>query len=187
MKQSKIFRMCAAAAIGLLLACMAVVPVSAENDPTHIIPVDGNSARITPVDPDLTTIMSVGGNLTWVHIIPIDGGSLVIDEGGGTDCTAYAGSWFVENNVPGSVYRFIVECEYADTNRAIGETAEFRLEGPDGAVDTWSINDTPFFNDDWKGTLSVDFMPEGPGAYHWEIACDKGGESASSRGDLIFR
>lgn len=185
MKQNKIFRMCAAAVIGLLLACMAVVPVSAENDPTRVVPVDVNLTRITPVDMGLTPVTFAGGNLT--RVISVDGGSLVIDEGGGTDCTAYAGSWFVENPVPGLVYRFVVECEYVDTNSAIGGTAEFQLKGPDGAVDTWSINDTPFFNDDWTGTLSVDFMPERPGAYHWEIACNKGGESASSRGDLIFR
>jgi len=165
MKQNKIFRTCAAAFIGLFLVCMAAVPVGAENDVPHVTPIDGNLTRV----------------------IPIDGGSLVIDEAGGADCTAYAGSWFVENHVPGLVYRFVVECEYVDTNNAIGGTAGFRLEGPDGTVDTWSIDDTLFLNDNWKGTLSVDFMPEGPGAYHWEIACNKGGESASSRGDLIFR
>lgn len=185
MKQNKIFKTCAAVVIGLLLVCMATVPVGAENDLPPVMPVDGNLTRITPVDPDLTTIMSVDGNLT--RVIPVDGGSLVIDEGGGVDCTAYAGSWFVENHVPGSVYRFVVECEYVDTNNEIGGMAEFRLEGPDGTVDTWSIEDTLLLNDNWKGTLSVDFMPESPGAYHWEIACNKGGESASSRGDLIFR
>lgn len=185
MKRNKIFKMCAVAIIGLLLACMATVPVSAENNPTHVIPVDGGLTRVTPVDVGLIPITFADGNLT--HVIPVDGGSLVIDEGGGIDCTAYAGSWFVENHMPGLVYRFTVECEYIDTSSAIGSTAEFRLEGPDGAADVWSIEDTPFFNDDWKETLSVDFMPERPGAYHWEIACSKGGESASSRGDLIFR
>ncbi|HOI57639.1 MULTISPECIES: hypothetical protein [unclassified Methanoculleus] len=185
MKRNKIFRTCAVAVIGLLLVCMAAVPVGAENDLPHVMPVDGNLTRVTPVDVGLTPIVSVDGNLT--RVIPVDGGSLVIDEGGGVDCTADAGSWFVENHTPGLVYRFIVECEYVDTNSAIGGTAEFRLEGPDGTVDAWTIDDTLLLNDNWKGTLSVDFMPEGPGAYHWETACNKGGESTSSRGDLVFR
>ena len=152
MKQKKMFGPCAVAVIGLLLVCMTVASVSAENG---------------------------------LHAVAINGGSLLINEDGGIDCTAsadtYAGSY-----IPGVTYQIDVDCEYRDYNEVVGQTAQFRLEGPDGSVATKSIFDVPLINNNWKGKLSVPFTPASPGSYHWEITCSEGSESASARGDLIL-
>ncbi|MDN7011467.1 hypothetical protein FGW20_00120 [Methanoculleus sp. FWC-SCC3] len=152
MKQNKIFGACAAAVVGLLLVCMAVVPVSAENG-----------------------ICAVG----------VPGGSLLIDETKGVDCTASAGS-YIGPYVPGVTYQIVANCKYFDTNDVIGGTAEFRLKGSDGTEDTKIINDILVMDNSWEGTLSVLFTPDSPGAYHWDITCIRGSESATSRGDLIL-
>lgn len=130
---------------------------------------------VTPVSAEIRP-MSVG----------TDGGSLLIDETGGIDCTASAGTW-TESYKPGTSYRIEVQCEYKDVNEVIGQTANFRLEGPDGTVDTNSIIDYPLLNNNWKGKLSVTFTPDSPGTYHWDISCNEGGKSASTRGDLILQ
>ena len=152
MKQKKMFGPYAVAVIGLLLVCMAVAPVSAENG---------------------------------LHAVAIDGGSLLINEDGGIDCTATADT-YVGSYIPGVTYQIEVDCEYRDYNVVVGQTAQFRLEGPDGSVTTKSIFDVPLINNNWQGTLSIPFTPARPGSYHWEIACSEGSESASARGDLIL-
>ncbi|MFY9132002.1 MAG: hypothetical protein WBJ06_02330 [Candidatus Methanoculleus thermohydrogenotrophicum] len=152
MKLEKLFGPGVVAVIGLLLACMAVAPVSAEN-------------RLCAVE--------------------VSGGSLLIDETRGVDCTASAGS-YIGNYVPGLTCQIVVKCKYFDTNDVIGGTAEFRLKGPDGTVATKLINDIPVMDNSWEGTLSVLFAPDSPGAYHWDITCIRGSESATSRGDLIL-
>jgi hypothetical protein len=129
-----------------------------------------------------TTVAPVGAEET----LTIVGGRLLIDETGGTDCTASPGI-YMGPYISGTTYRIVVYCEYKDGNDAIGQTAQFRLEGPDGTVDTKSIWDIPIFNNNWEGTLSVDFTPEGPGTYHWELTCSEGSKSASARGDLDIR
>ena len=118
--------------------------------------------------------------------VTVDGGSLLIDETGGIDCTASAGTW-VGSYTPGVSYQIEVQCEYKDINEVIGQTANFRLEGPGGTVDTNSITDIPLLNNNWKGKLSVTFTPDSPGTYHWDISCNEGGKSASTRGDLILQ
>ncbi|KDE54571.1 hypothetical protein [Methanoculleus sp. MH98A] len=153
MTQKKMFGPCAAALVGLLLICMAVAPVSAENG--------------------------------LMRAVTVPGGSLLIDETGGIDCTASAGT-YIASYTPGVTYQIAVQCEYKDVNEVIGQTAQFRLEGPDGAVATKSITDIPLVNNDWEGTLSVHFTPDSPGTYHWDIMCSEGSEGASSRGDLIL-
>ena len=117
----------------------------------------------------------------------IVGGRLLIDETPGADrCTASPGI-YMGPYISGTTYRIVVYCEYKDGNEAIGQTAQFRLEGPDGTVDTRSILDFPIFNNNWEGTLSVDFTPEGPGTYHWKLTCSEDTFSASARGDLDIR
>jgi len=148
------FGPCAAALVGLLLVCMAVAPVSAENE--------------------------------LMRAVTVHGGSLLIDEDGGIDCTASADT-YIASYMPGITYQIVVQCEYRDYNSVVGQTALFRLGGPDDTVATKSVSDTLLLNDDWKGTLSVCFTPDGPGTYHWDIMCREGSESDSSRGDLILR
>jgi uncharacterized membrane protein len=152
MKQKKMFGACTAALVGLLLVCMAVVTVSAENE---------------------------------LCAVAIDGGSLLINEDGRIDCTAWAGT-HRESYCPGVTYQIEVQCEYKDYNSVIGQTAQFHLKGPDGTVATKSISDTLVINDNWKGTLSVPFTPDSPGTFHWDISCSEGSDSASARGDLIL-
>jgi hypothetical protein len=142
MKQRKMFGPCAVAVIGLLLVCMVVAPVSAENE---------------------------------LCAVAIDGG---------IDCTASAGT-YVGSYIPGVTHQIDVDCEYRDYNEVVGQTAQFRLEGPDGSVAAKSIFDVPLINNNWQGTLSISFTPAGPGSYHWEIVCSEGSESASAHGDLI--
>jgi hypothetical protein len=151
-KQKKMSGPCAVAVIGPLLVCMAVTPVSAENE---------------------------------LCAVAIDGGSLLINEDGGTDCTASAGT-YVGSYIPGITYRIVVDCEYKDYNEVIGQTTQFQLKGPDGSMAAKSIFDVPLINNNWQGALSISFTPASPGAYHWEIVCSEGSESASARGDLIL-
>jgi hypothetical protein len=116
------------------------------------------------------------------------GGTLLIDETKGTDCCSATGAHSkCLMYTPGTTYRVVVPCEYKDGNDAIGQTAQFRLEGPDGTVDTKSIWDIPIFNNDWKGRLTVDFTPDGPGTYYWELTCSEGAHSASARGSIELR
>ncbi|MCE5337353.1 MAG: PKD domain-containing protein [Methanomicrobiaceae archaeon] len=117
----------------------------------------------------------------------IVGGRLLIDETLGTDCCSASAGRYIGPYIPGTTYRIVVYCEYKDGNDVIGQTAQFRLQGPDGTVDTKSIWDFPIFNNDWEGELTVDFTPEGPGTYNWELTCSEGAHSASARGDLDIR
>ncbi|WP_342678386.1 hypothetical protein [Methanofollis sp. UBA420] len=153
MEWKKVIGPAGAALVGLLLVCMAAMPVSAEEGPVVEV---------------------------------IDGGSLLIDENGGLHCTALAGTFF-RPSPPAATYQVVVHYEYRDSNDVIGQTATFRLKGPDGTVVEQSVPDIPLLNSNRKGTLSVNITPADPGEYHWDIECSEGADSASSRGDLIFR
>lgn len=129
---------------------------------------------------------SVGAESGPTQTVEVDGGSLLIDESEGLHCTASAGTFF-ESYKPDVTYHVVMQYEYRDFNEVIGHTAEFRLKGPDGTVVAQSVADIPLFNSNQKGTLSVNITPGGPGAYHWDIECGEGADSASTRGDLILR
>lgn len=203
MKERKMFGSCAVAAIGLLLICMAVAPTGAENEPVHIVEIQGEVQEIDIVVDHANTGASAfsaassaprtdvvvdhvnAGENEPARIVEVPGGSLLIDEDGGIDCTARADT-YIGPYTPEATYRIVVQCEYRDYNAVILRTARFRMEGPDGAVAAMSIFDLPLINNNRAGTLSVYLTPEGPGAYHWDIACSEGSGNAGSRGDLIL-
>jgi hypothetical protein len=58
------------------------------------------------------------------------------------------------------------------------------LTGPDGSIVDKSIYDYPVVDDSDSGTLSLLWLPPGPGTYHYTIHCSEGGESATDIGDI---
>lgn len=98
------------------------------------------------------------------------------------------GETITEDYVPGQSYKIIVNYEYIETGDVVLQTANFVMKDKRGVVvDSDSIYDAPFIENDWVGTLETTISPDGPGNWQWDIYCSGGDESASDTIDFTLK